>query len=152
MTTTHTRIAVAVAAILLATPVNGLRAAANAGPAPGPPKPGSPVTGTFTDMRYRDGSTGPDIRWDGMEVRIVGVGRKYQATVQFTQDDPAPVVLASVEFEDSNSVTIVWKKADFVLGGYLRGKIGTNGLVGEVVYDNGFRYHVMLPKHKSIWD
>lgn len=88
---------------------------------------------------------------NGMEIKIVYTRLGKQASIQFSEGEPGPLVTANVICKGNNiHITIpgIYGREESRIDGFISNK----KIEGKITYKGGFQHEISIPRHKSYWD
>lgn len=103
--------------------------------------------GTFTSFRFHNESG--DLQ--GVEIKIVYTRTGNQAVIQFSEGEPAPLIVVPV-ICDGAHLSLKIPKDDARPAASFEGVVSKDRLVGNLVYETGAQEKLSLPRHKGYWD
>ena len=103
--------------------------------------------GTFSDLTFNEEAG--DLL--GAEIRVANSISGKQATLQFSEGEPGPLVVVDVDCDGSNiSFDIPTMKNG--ISGRFTGAVFKDRLVGQFFFGRGGRKDVILLRRRSYWD
>ena len=88
---------------------------------------------------------------NGMEIRIVYTRLGKQASIQFSEGEPGPLVTANVICKGNNihiSIPGIYGREESRIDGFISNK----KIEGKITYKGGSQHEISIPRHKSYWD
>jgi hypothetical protein len=103
--------------------------------------------GTFSSLHFNADSG--DL--SGTEIRLIGTRNAKQASVQFSDGEPGPLIATPVICNGTHLSFSLPKDVGRVAATF-DGVVSSTRLIGEFVFETGARDKVVLMRRKSYWD